>query len=53
MNTFEPWWGEPENKVIHAMEVIKDYCEKQYICNTCPMFHVCTQIGGQETVGNP
>ena len=45
MPGFEIWWGEPENKVINAMGVIKDYCEKQHICNACPMFHNCTQVG--------
>lgn len=47
-NGFETWWGAPENKVINAMEVIKDYCEKQDICNACPMFHICTQMGGKK-----
>lgn len=48
MNAYEKWWGEPENKVIDAMEVIKEYCEKQDICNACPMFNICTQIGGKK-----
>lgn len=45
---FETWWGASENKVINAMEVIKDYCEKQDICNACPMFHICTQMSGKK-----
>ena len=48
MNGFRSWWGESENKVIDAMKVIKDYCEKQDICNACPMFSVCTQIGKKQ-----
>lgn len=47
MNVCKTWWGESENKVIDAMEVIKDYCEKQDICNFCPMFNICTQMGGK------
>jgi hypothetical protein len=47
---FEDWWGEPENKVIDAMRVIKDYCEKQNIYNACPMFHTCTQIGKKQWI---
>ena len=48
MNAFEVLWGEAENRVIDAMKIIKEYCEKQTTCNVCPMFDICTQIGGKK-----
>lgn len=48
-NIWSIYWGESEDKVIEAMKVIKDYCEHKDICNACPMFLTCTQIGGKKT----